>query len=236
MGIRPTGLGIATRGRVIAAGLLGNETLPEESPGVGGGAIADFAEVQFPALISRGAKGGPMFKTSVSVVNSGASQRVALWNDPIWRWDVGIGAQTRDQMQEVIEFFIARMGKLQGFRFKDWQDYRVTDQTMQNISGDLWQIVKRYTSGSVTKIRRIRKPIDGTLSITDHVGVPISALEYTVDYTKGTVLFTLGPVVNPRATCEFDTPVRFDTDSIDYTQDDIDARSWDGIHVVELKF
>jgi uncharacterized protein (TIGR02217 family) len=233
MPVRPTAVSIGTCGRLFDDS--GVFTLPD-SGGSENTLIADFEEIQFPTDISRGAKGGPMFKTVVTMVNSGAEKRIALWDKPLFKWDVSMGARTATQAQALTAFFIARRGRAVGFRFKDWSDYRVERQNMQNVSVDVWKMVKRYTSGGVTVVRPILKPVEDTVTVYNALDNLIDPADYTVDYAIGQVTFSVSPFGTPRFETEFDVPVRFENDEMELVQEDVDIRNWEGINVVELRF
>ncbi len=63
----------------------------------------------------------------------------------------------RGQIDELIAFFRARRDRADGFRFKDWTDYKATGQLLG--TGDdvptQFQRVKHYSSGSVIEVRTI---------------------------------------------------------------------------------
>jgi uncharacterized protein (TIGR02217 family) len=197
--------------------------------------IENFVEEQFPTDISRGAKGGPAFKTTVTMTGSQSEQRVAHWSDPIRSWDVSMGARTQIQAQALVAFFLAVMGKATGFRFKDWQDYQIeTASNTTLLTATTFQIVKRYTFGSITRTRKIKKPIASTVRVWN--GVTEVLVGWTLDSTTGILTFGVAPGYTPAVTCEFDVPVRFDTDEMEIVQEDFDIRNWEGIRVVELRY
>ena len=83
-----------------------------------------FHEVRFPDDISRGARGGPERRTQVVELASGDEERNASWADSRRRYDAAYGIRRADDLAAVIAFFEARNGRLHGFRWKDWGDYR----------------------------------------------------------------------------------------------------------------
>src|SRR5690242_16944760 len=89
--------------------------------------MACFHEVQFPTDISRGATGGHAFSNVVIVTASGAEQRIAQWSKGRMKWDVSHALKHTAETEELVAFFLARSGRLCGFRFKDWNDYRTID-------------------------------------------------------------------------------------------------------------
>jgi len=201
------------------------------------GTVPEIDEIQFPVQIARGAVGGPVFRTNVIATAAGTEQRIAFWDAPRRQWDVSQGLQSRDAGDILIAFFMARQGRLRGFRFKDWSDYRIVEaENMTLISGtdDQFQIVKRYASGSVTTVRNVYKPVEGTVMIYDAGDVEIVS-GFSVDHTTGIVTFTEAPGFVPRVTCEFDVPARFDTDEMRMQQTDVNIRDWGPIPVVEVR-
>ena len=60
---------------------------------------------------------------------------------------------------------------------------------------------------------------------------------YTVDYNTGLITFSSAPgnTVQVSVACEFDVPVRFDTDKHNLNMQMVDLGSITGISLVELK-
>jgi uncharacterized protein (TIGR02217 family) len=83
-----------------------------------------FHEVRFPAGISLGASGGPERRTEVVVLGSGAEERISRWADSKRSYNAGYGIKSVDDLHAVIAFFEERRGRLHGFRWKDWSDYK----------------------------------------------------------------------------------------------------------------
>ncbi len=95
---------------------------------VGRGArnLVDMAlhAVRFPAGISLGASGGPERRTEIVVLGSGAEERNAAGPIRKRSYNAGYGIKSVDDLHEVIAFFEERRGRLHGFRWKDWSDYK----------------------------------------------------------------------------------------------------------------
>ena len=83
-----------------------------------------FHEVRFPDNISRGARGGPERRTQIVEMASGDEERNGSWADSRRRYDASYGIRKADDLAAVIAFFEARRGRLYGFRWKDWADYK----------------------------------------------------------------------------------------------------------------
>ena len=189
-----------------------------------------FHEVRFPDNISRGARGGPERRTQIVELASGAEERNASWANSRRRYDVAYGIRRADDLAAVVAFFEARNGRLHGFRFKDWADFKsclpsqtpsATDQPIGTGNGSTtqFQLTKRYTSGAQSWSRAITKPVAGTVTIALN-GTP-QASGWSVSTTTGVVTFTTAPALGVAISAgfEFDVPVRFDTDLLDVTLD-----------------
>ena len=80
-----------------------------------------------------------------------------------------------DDLAAVVAFFEARNGRLHGFRFKDWADFKSclpsqtpgpTNQPIGTGNGSTtqFQLTKRYTSGAQFWTRAITKPVAGSVN------------------------------------------------------------------------
>jgi len=205
-----------------------------------------FHEIRFPDNISRGARGGPERRTQVVELASGDEERNASWANSRRRYDVAYGIRRTDDLAAVVAFFEARNGRLHGFRYKDWADYKSslpslaitpTDQQIGIGTGSLttFQLVKRYTSGAQSWTRTIVKPVAGTVLVA--LGTVEQLTGWTLDTTTGVVTFTTAPGngIIIRAGFEFDVPVRFDTDMLDVTLDIERLGSITSIPLLEIR-
>jgi uncharacterized protein (TIGR02217 family) len=205
-----------------------------------------FHEVRFPDNISRGARGGPERRTQIVELASGAEERNASWANSRRRYDVAYGIRRADDLAAVVAFFEARNGRLHGFRFKDWADFKsclpsqtpaATNQSIGTGNGaaTLFQLTKRYTSGAQSWTRSITKPVAGTVTVALN-GTP-QATGWSVSTTSGLVTFTTAPAAGVAITAgfEFDVPVRFDTDALDVTLDLERLGSITSIPLIELR-
>jgi uncharacterized protein (TIGR02217 family) len=210
-----------------------------------------FHEVQFPTDISYGARGGPSFSTAVIVLDSGAEERVARWTSPRYKFDASYGIKTFDQLQTVIDFYIARLGPAYGFRYKHWLHYTSAsngrdtpaDTDVQIGVGDGtetdFQLIYKHTSGAVTRDRNIEKPVDGTTIISlDDVS---QGSGWSVNTTTGIVTFSSAPSIAEvvKAGYEYDFPARFELEIDDAgllaSIDSFDSGSIPNIPIIEIK-
>ncbi len=205
-----------------------------------------FHEIRFPDNISRGARGGPERRTQIVELASGDEERNANWANSRRRYDAAYGIRRSDDLAAVVAFFEARNGRLYGFRWKDWGDYKsclpsctpaATDQVIGTGDGTttVFQLVKAYTSGAQTWTRSITKPVAGT-AVVALDGVT-QASGWSVDTITGLVTFTTAPVSSSAITAgfEFDVPVRFDTDILDVTHDIERLGSITSIPLIEVR-
>jgi len=205
-----------------------------------------FHEVRFPDDISRGARGGPERRTRIVELASGDEERNSPWADSRRRYDAAYGIRRADDLAAVVAFFEARHGRLYGFRWKDWSDYKsclpsalpsATDQIIGEGDGSTtqFQLVKVYASGAQSYSRRIVKPVAGTVLLAlDGIA---QGSGWSVDPSTGVVSFAAAPGngVIVTAGFEFDVPVRFDTDRLDVTLDIERMGSIASIPLVEIR-
>jgi len=209
-----------------------------------------FDEVRFPVNISIGATGGPTRRTEVVTLGSGFEERNALWANSRRRYNAGYGAKTIDLIHAVIEFWEARNGRLIGFRWKDWSDYKSVaplvavqpgDQAIGAGTGALatFQLVKTYTSGGRSFVRTIAKPVAGSVRVAVAGVEKTITTQWTIDTATGIVTFTGGniPTLGQAVTAgfEFDVPVRFDMDELSISIPDIRAGQIADIPIVEIR-
>ena len=205
-----------------------------------------FHEVRFPDNVSRGARGGPERRTQVVELASGDEERNASWANSRRRYDVAYGIRRADDLAAVVAFFEARNGRLHGFRYKDWADYKsclpsqaitATDQQIGTGTGSqqTFQLGKRYASGAQTWVRTVAKPVAGTVRVA--LGMVEQLSGWTLDTTTGVINFTTAPAggVIVRAGFEFDVPVRFDSDTLDMTLDFERLGSITAIPLLEIR-
>lgn len=189
--------------------------------------MSGFHEVLLPLAVSLGATGGPERLTDVVRLASGSESRNARWSGSRRRWDVGGVAMRLDAAHDLIAFFEARGGRLNGFRFRDPVDWKscapagtvaASDQDIGIGDGvaTAFQLVKRYQSGGETFVRTIRKPVAESVVVAVN-GSPASGV--TVNAATGVVTLEDPPPEGAGVTAgfTFDTPVRFDADRLDMT-------------------
>jgi uncharacterized protein (TIGR02217 family) len=150
-------------------------------------------EVRLPELLSRGATGGPGFSTVVVISASGAEQRIAQRSQGLYQYQIQHEMRTAAMAAALIAFFQAREGRARGFRFQDKSDYQATNEPLAPTGIPTVQLIKTYTSGLVSRVRPITKPVTGTVTLRKNAS---NLVGISVDTTTG--LVTL-PVVNSKS-------------------------------------
>ncbi len=196
-----------------------------------------FVEERFAEDISFGSSGGPAFSTDVVITHGGYEQRNSNWVHARASYNVAHGVKTQTQLDTLIAFFRARKGRAEGFRFKDWSDFKATGAVIG--AGDdattEFQLTKTYGSGPGAHVRSITKPVTGTVNI--YVDAVLQSSGVAVDSSTGVVTFTTPPAASEviSADYDFDVPVRFDTDTPSARLDDYGVFSIQTIPIVEIR-
>lgn len=206
--------------------------------------MATFHDVQFPSCISYGSSGGPKFNTTILELSSGYEKRNIVWSKVRAEYDVSHGIKTQEDMNALRAFFYARQGRAFSFRFKDWGDFALAQQSIGTTDGTTatFQIYKRYSSGATDYDRTVVKIVSGTVivkvnSVVIAEGAGVS--EYQIDLLTGVI--TLGATLaattgdDVEVGCEFDVPVRFDVDHLNARHDFYNVESWESIPLVEVR-
>lgn len=209
---------------------------------------APFHNVQFPPQVSYGAVGGPGFRTTVYTKASGYEERNVEWSLSRAEYDVAQTIKTQTEMDLVKNFFLARMGKAYGFRYKDWADYRSISSTVVPAASDtglgspasgttIIQLKKIYADAVNPYTRNITRPVLGSVKLQQAGVVKTEFTDFFVDYGSGRVCLKASL---PNSTLwkggfEFDVPCRFDTDKMMNSLEDYNVNTWGQITLVEIK-
>ena len=207
-----------------------------------------FHEIRFPANLSFGSVGGPERRTEVVTLANGFEERNTPWAHSRRRYEAGAGLRNLDDIEALIAFFEARRGRMHGFRWKDWSDYKSCQPSarpgpvdQQIGTGDgvtvVYALSKTYRSGDQTYTRAITKPVAGTVLVAVARDPKVEGLEFTVDVDRGEITFAVPPDIGVivSAGYEFDVPVRFDTDRIMTSVASFHAGEVPDVPVVEVR-
>ena len=207
-----------------------------------------FFEQRFDERLSFGARGGPVWNTSVTRTQSGKRYTNKNWLFPLHRYDVSHSVKDAGDFEIVRAMFYCVAGQFDGFRFKDFSDYQLSYSNSRLLpatgspgSPAGWQIYRVYTVGSREFLRPIYKPVNHP---SFHIrrtrsGDPSNAT-FTMDWTAG-VAYISGHVNGDTYTChgEFDVPVAFAEDAM--SAEIVDAGpdeyllSWGSIVLEEIR-
>lgn len=207
-----------------------------------------FHEIRFPSHLSFGSIGGPERLTEIVTLANGHEERNTPWAHSRRRYDAGVGMQSLDDVAEVVAFFEARRGRLHGFRWKDWSDWKSCRPSQEIGFGDqeigtgdgtarVFRLCKTYRSGDQSYRRPICKPVAGSVRIgIDGVELP-EAGGWTCDTATGEVTFAAPPPAGAvvSAGFEFDVPARFDADAILVSVSSFQAGEIPDVPVLELR-
>ena len=198
-------------------------------------------DVDFPIAIGTDASVRPTFSTQVVTSGSGHEQRNADWQSARLEFDAGPGVRSEAEMQVLIDFFRARRGRAEGFRFRDPFDHSSAsggapgpnDQRIAVGDGISTRFVlhKRYGEGET---RRITRPVAGT------VRVAIDGVEQAWGWTlapMGTIEFDVAPGSGSVVTAGFlfDVPVRFGEDRLEVNRTTFLAGEAPSVPLVEVR-
>ena len=207
-----------------------------------------FHEVRYPVGLSIGSSGGPERRTEIVTLVNGFEERNSPWAHSRRRYDAGAGMRSLDDFAALIAFFEARRGQLHGFRWKDWADYKtcLPSQSVNALDQEIgvgdgvttvFQLKKTYASGGSTYTRDLVKPVAGSVKVAVAGVVQTLPAEFTVEEVRGIVTLNLPPALGAVVTagCEFDVPVRFDTDRISASIASFQAGEVPAVPVIEVR-
>jgi len=204
-------------------------------------------DVRLPVRLAFGSTGGVERRTDIVALASGYERRSTPWANGRRRYLIGAGVRSLDEAAELVAFFEARRGRLNGFRFKDFADFKSCapsgavgplDQAIGIGDGTTvqFQLAKLYGSGATAYSRPIAKPVAGTVQVAV-AGVELAPSGFSADAATGLVTLTAAPAAGQAVTAgfEFDVPVRFDSDRIDVTLEGFEAGRLVAVPLIEVR-
>jgi len=179
--------------------------------------LPSFIEQRFPVIVQGlGTVGGPIWRTAISERRNGTEQRNIDLDDPRREWSVGDLGVSEVDLKTLIDFHSMVRGAAIGFRYLDQSDWSGTSQLLGVGDGTtkIFQLVKRYGTVAYEYVRRITKPVSG--SVTVKVNNVLQGSGWTIDNATGLITFTTAPGAGLQVTAsyQFDVPVRFKEDRI----------------------
>lgn len=187
-----------------------------------------YENIVFPVNPSYGSGAGPGFNTSLIESDSGVETAIQRRSESKHVFDAAFHVREKSDVYDVLSLYRRVGGVSGGFLYQDLADYTSTtkgrlwgddspaaisdnDQVLGTGDGTTvdFQLVKTYGTATPQYVRRILKPVSGTVVVALD-GVP-TASGWSVDTTTGIVTFTSAPGVGVivSAGYEFRVPVRF---------------------------
>lgn len=186
----------------------------------------DFDNISFPGAISLNSVAGPEFSTDVTETAGGFEKRNQNWSGARLRFNVATGVRTEADYETILKFFYGRAGRARAFRFQDWSDYKSCAINATPAHGDqvlgvgdgakqFFQLHKSYVSGPVTYVRKITRPVSGSVKVG--LGGINQTSGWTVNLDTGLITFATPPAAGVAVSAGFlfDVPARFDIDRLE---------------------
>lgn len=179
---------------------------------------------RFPGCPSFGYVSNPRYSTTKSQLANGKELRNRNWQYPLYSFQFTVGPRQEAEIEELLDFWHALGGEECGFRFKDIADYKTcrlsqtpspTDAPIAEnaVSPGSYQLYKSYSAGARQQLRKIHKPVEGTIRVANQLGVEQASSHWIIDYATGELYVLDGFTGTPTTWGgEFDVPVRFDSE------------------------
>jgi uncharacterized protein (TIGR02217 family) len=193
--------------------------------------VSGFHDVSLPLAWALGARGGPTRRTDIVALGSGAERRATPWAHGRRRYDIGGAGMSADALSSLIAFFEARRGRLYAFRFRDVLDAKSCAPSMAVSPSDqilgtgdgatrAFSLRKAYGVGDAVYWRAVSKPVSGSVRVAVG-GVEVAATGFALNVLSGVVTLNAAPASGAVVSAGFlfDTPVRFDADSLEVSLD-----------------
>lgn len=206
-----------------------------------------FHEVRLPVRLAFGSTGGVERRTEIVTLGSGFERRSTPWAQGRRRYLIGANLRSLDDMATLTAFFEARCGRLYGFRFRDFMDFKsclpggeITPLDQSLGIGDgvrtAFSLSKTYGEEETAQARRVHKPVDGTARVALD-GLELEPEAFDIESATGLVtLAAPAPSgVTITAGFEFDVPVRFDADRLDVTLESFAAGRMAAVPLIEVR-
>lgn len=181
-----------------------------------------FIEERLLDSVSYGTVYGEAFSTDLKIMRNKTESRNMQWSESRGTYTLVFNALLEEDRAKVMKVFRTCRGMGIGFRLKNWVDYKAKNETLGVMTDNTQSFQLKITSfaGGYTTIKTIRKPVVGRVKVYAE-GEEVSAV---VDYTKGVITVTadIGSTISWSG--EYDIPVRFDNDDIQWS---VDAKTGD---------
>lgn len=156
-----------------------------------------------------GMTGGYSWLTDITSVKNGKERRNAVYAQPRGSWEIGNRGVTEKENIELQDFHYSVMGRLIGFRMRDWMDFKddgkgISKRTEGSLSYQMYK-KREIKLADVYRLQKITKPVGPTFTSFPDLGNTIqffwnneeifqssntsNPLTITLDDTKGIFVF-----------------------------------------------
>lgn len=208
-----------------------------------------FKDIEFPRSVSEGLVWGPRFSTDMVVEGGGGEVRNQVWEEPRREADAAKACDTEQKRKDLIAFFRIVAGMAFSFKVRDWSDYKATgtEGRFSAVGNGTYQMVKRYTVGSLTHDQTITVPETADAGSGSVAAVPLllydagsNLMTANVDYTLNDVTGIVTPIGSPLKTPTtwtgpYFVMCRFDIDRIALVARTLDVFMTQSIPLVEVR-
>lgn len=175
--------------------------------------MAGFHEVQLEPRITLGAFTTKVWNRTFTETIGGAFKQKFNRSYRLKKMQLEYRPRPLSEYETLSDLFDVVLGNQKiGFRAKDWGDFALTqaNSSLTLVSGSDWQVCRKHTSGALTYLHPIKKPVLDSLVIWRNGLAEATA---TIDYTTGIATIS-GHSEGDTYTAvgEFDIPVTFETD------------------------
>jgi uncharacterized protein (TIGR02217 family) len=197
-----------------------------------------FYEINFPDSVAFNSVNSLYFDTNIVKSKNNTEQRSNNLDMPLLNFKLSTPLRNKKEIDEITALFRIVKGKLNGFRFRDWLDYKVENQIIGIGDGEncVFQIKKTYLLKNYFVIRNIVKPTPNTASVFLNQ-VECNNSTQSIDYARGLARFVTPPAEGDAimVNCEFDIPVRFKSDFLNIILTGRDLFEINDLELVEIK-
>lgn len=167
------------------------------------------------------------YRSTVIESASGRTEANQSWEYPLHTFGLPLQGRKQAELEQILAYFHAAAGRANTFDFLDFAEDRTCSLGSSPASSDAtlgvataaqtdFQLIKTYTTGSVTRSRKITRPVSASILIEVDGAPKTVTTDYTIE-TGGIIRFNAGmsggEVV--KAGFRFYVPVRFASDDID---------------------
>lgn len=193
-----------------------------------------FYDIVFPESISIKSSYIIEYNTIINKSKNGSELRISNYDYPLLSYNVVNDLKTKKELEEIINFFKLVKGRACGFKFKDWLDYKATNQNIAIANGEQteFQLIKTYNINNKIQIRKITKPANVSIFINQQN----ITQNININYNNGIITFNTPPEKDAIITATFDfyIPVRFDNDKIEIIMKNEKVGEIKDLKIVEL--